>query len=109
MQFLKLEDAFVFQYISPEMVEVIYLFTHAALYQQSGEKGSEMENLEYQRRKVEDLQQRLAIACSSIHHNKLVNSRENQFEILASNSCCIPCYPDEIHLVIYNRTSVYIY
>ncbi|KAI3461746.1 hypothetical protein Pfo_018409 [Paulownia fortunei] len=44
-----------------------------ALYQQSGEKGSEMENLEYQRRKVEDLQQRLAIARSSVHHNELID------------------------------------
>lgn len=44
-----------------------------ALYQQSGEKQSEMENLEYQRRKVEDLQQRLASARLSIHHNKLIS------------------------------------
>ncbi|PIN25550.1 hypothetical protein CDL12_01708 [Handroanthus impetiginosus] len=44
-----------------------------ALYQQSGERGNELENLEYQRRKVEDLQQRLAIARSSIHHNELID------------------------------------
>lgn len=43
-----------------------------ALYQQSGEKLHEEENLEYQRRKVEDLQQRLSIACSSIHHKALI-------------------------------------
>lgn len=46
----------------------------AALYQQSGEKVHEEENLEYQRRKVEDLQQRLSIARSSIHHNELVTA-----------------------------------
>ncbi|GFP98752.1 maU2 chromatid cohesion factor homolog [Phtheirospermum japonicum] len=44
-----------------------------ALYQQSGEKGSEMENIEYQKRKVEDLQQRLALARSSVNHNELID------------------------------------
>ncbi|GER28144.1 maternal effect uncoordination 2-2 protein [Striga asiatica] len=44
-----------------------------ALYQQSGERGSEMENTEYQKRKVEDLQQRLALARSSFHHNALID------------------------------------
>ncbi|KAL3616254.1 cohesin-loading factor complex subunit scc4 [Castilleja foliolosa] len=44
-----------------------------ALYQQSGEKASEMENIEYQKRKVEDLQQRLALARSSANHNELIN------------------------------------
>ncbi|KAK6145193.1 hypothetical protein DH2020_022013 [Rehmannia glutinosa] len=43
------------------------------LYQQSAEKGSEMENLEYQKRKVDDLQQRLALARSSVHHNQLID------------------------------------
>ncbi|XP_051131717.1 sister chromatid cohesion protein SCC4 isoform X2 [Andrographis paniculata] len=49
-----------------------------ALYQQSGEKASEVENLEYQRRKVEDLQQRVAIACSSIYHNQLIDKSKFQ-------------------------------
>ncbi|CAA0842406.1 Tetratricopeptide repeat (TPR)-like superfamily protein [Striga hermonthica] len=44
-----------------------------ALYQQSGERGSEIENTEYQKRKVEDLQQRLALARSSFHHNALID------------------------------------
>ncbi|KAK4440916.1 Sister chromatid cohesion protein SCC4 [Sesamum alatum] len=53
-----------------------------ALYQQSGEKGSEMENLEYQRRKIEDLQQRLATAHSSVHHNELIEKVKLQVQQL---------------------------
>ncbi|KAK4408761.1 Sister chromatid cohesion protein SCC4 [Sesamum angolense] len=53
-----------------------------ALYQQSGEKGSEMENLEYQRRKIEDLQQRLATARSSVHHNELIEKVKLQVQQL---------------------------
>ncbi|KAH6836865.1 Tetratricopeptide repeat superfamily protein [Perilla frutescens var. hirtella] len=43
-----------------------------ALYQQTGERGSEMENVAYQRRKAEDLQQRLTAARSTVHHNELI-------------------------------------
>ncbi|KAH6814459.1 Tetratricopeptide repeat superfamily protein [Perilla frutescens var. frutescens] len=43
-----------------------------ALYQQTGERGSEMENVAYQRRKAEDLQQRLTAARSTVHHNQLI-------------------------------------
>ncbi|KAL0369856.1 UNVERIFIED_CONTAM: Sister chromatid cohesion protein SCC4 [Sesamum angustifolium] len=53
-----------------------------ALYQQSGEKGSEMENLEYQRRKIEDLQQKLATARSSVHHNELIEKVKLQVQQL---------------------------
>ncbi|KAL7081878.1 hypothetical protein ACP275_14G066000 [Erythranthe tilingii] len=53
----------------PTQTWVLSNFT--VLYQQSAEKGSEMENIEYQRRKVEELQQRLVIASSSVHHNEL--------------------------------------
>ncbi|PSS14160.1 MAU2 chromatid cohesion factor like [Actinidia chinensis var. chinensis] len=44
-----------------------------ALYQELGEKGNEMENLEYQNKKVEDLQKRLNDARSSIHHIELID------------------------------------
>lgn len=43
-----------------------------ALYQQTGERGSEMENVAYQKRKAEDLQQRVAAAHSTVHHNELI-------------------------------------
>ena len=43
-----------------------------ALYQQLGEKGNEVENLDYQTKKVEDLQKRIADACSSCHHIELI-------------------------------------
>ncbi|KAJ8560839.1 hypothetical protein K7X08_022699 [Anisodus acutangulus] len=43
-----------------------------ALYQQLGEKGCEMENLDYQTKKVEDLQKRISDACSSSHHVELI-------------------------------------
>ncbi|GFS38233.1 tetratricopeptide repeat (TPR)-like superfamily protein [Actinidia rufa] len=44
-----------------------------SLYQELGEKGNEMENLEYQNKKVEDLQKRLNDARSSIHHIELID------------------------------------
>uniref|UniRef100_A0A5B7BD42 Sister chromatid cohesion protein SCC4 n=1 Tax=Davidia involucrata TaxID=16924 RepID=A0A5B7BD42_DAVIN len=44
-----------------------------ALYQQVGEKGSEMENLEYQNKKADELQKRLAGAHSSIYHIELID------------------------------------
>ncbi|XP_042018371.1 sister chromatid cohesion protein SCC4-like isoform X2 [Salvia splendens] len=43
-----------------------------ALYQQTGERGSEMENTAYQSRKAEDLQQRLNAARSKGHHDELI-------------------------------------
>lgn len=43
-----------------------------ALYQQVGETGNEMENREYEKKKVEDLQNRLANAHASIHHFELI-------------------------------------
>ena len=48
------------------------IFFCAAMYQQLGEKGSEMENLDYQTKKVEDLQKRISTACLSSHHVELV-------------------------------------
>lgn len=44
----------------------------AALYQELDEKGNEMENVEYHRKKVDELQRKLADAHSSIHHIELV-------------------------------------
>ncbi|XP_015087324.1 sister chromatid cohesion protein SCC4-like [Solanum pennellii] len=42
------------------------------MYQQLGEKGSETENLDYQTKKVEDLQKRISTACLSSHHVELI-------------------------------------
>lgn len=44
----------------------------AALYQELGERGNEMENSDYERKKVDDLQKRLSDARSSIHHLEIV-------------------------------------
>jgi len=46
----------------------------AALYQELGERGNEMENVEYQRKKEDEMQRRLADAHSSIHHIELVRA-----------------------------------
>ncbi|XP_021909801.1 sister chromatid cohesion protein SCC4 [Carica papaya] len=45
----------------------------SVLYKQLGERGNEMENDEYQRKKLEDLQKRLADARSSMHHIELID------------------------------------
>lgn len=44
-----------------------------ALYQQLGEEGNEMENHEYQKKKLEDLQKKIADACLSFHHFELID------------------------------------
>lgn len=49
-------------------------YFYAALYQQVGEKGNEMENVEYQIKKKADMQKRLDDACSSIHHIEIVSA-----------------------------------
>ncbi|KAL7081877.1 hypothetical protein ACP275_14G066000 [Erythranthe tilingii] len=67
----------------PTQTWVLSNFT--VLYQQSAEKGSEMENIEYQRRKVEELQQRLVIASSSVHHNELIEKVRIQAHQLNEN------------------------
>lgn len=56
---------------------LLYICLCIALYQELGEKGNEMENAEYQSKKADDLQKRLADAHSSIHHIELVR-----------HSCC---------------------
>ena len=45
----------------------------AALYKELGERGNEMENAEYQTRKLEDVQKRLADAHASIYHIEIVS------------------------------------
>lgn len=45
---------------------------NAAMYQELGERGNEMDNAEYQQKKMGDLQKKLADAYSSMHHIELV-------------------------------------
>ncbi|KAF7152879.1 hypothetical protein RHSIM_Rhsim01G0245200 [Rhododendron simsii] len=57
----------------------IWVLTNlTALYQQLGEKGSEMENDEYLSKKRADLQDRLQDACSSIHHIEIIDKSRIQ-------------------------------
>ncbi|KAG5567120.1 hypothetical protein RHGRI_002626 [Rhododendron griersonianum] len=57
----------------------IWVLTNlTALYQQLGEKGSEMENDEYLSKKRADLQNRLHDACSSIHHIEIIDKSRIQ-------------------------------
>ncbi|PON75854.1 Cohesin loading factor [Trema orientale] len=58
-------------YDIPTQIWVLSVLT--TLYQELGEKGNEMENLDFQRKKMEDLQKRLADARSSIHHIELID------------------------------------
>lgn len=44
----------------------------SGLYQELGERGNEMENSEYQTKRTEELQKRLADAHASIHHIEIV-------------------------------------
>ncbi|KAI4382684.1 hypothetical protein MLD38_008620 [Melastoma candidum] len=54
----------------PTQIWVLSVLT--TLYEELGERGNLMENTEYQRKKSEDLQKRLADAHSSMHHIELV-------------------------------------
>ncbi|KAI8014067.1 Sister chromatid cohesion protein SCC4 [Camellia lanceoleosa] len=58
-------------YDIPTQVWVLSNLT--ALYQQLGENGNEMENVEFQNKKMEELQKRLDDARSSIHHIELID------------------------------------
>ncbi|XP_017983184.1 PREDICTED: uncharacterized protein LOC18591115 isoform X1 [Theobroma cacao] len=53
----------------PTQIWVLSVLT--GLFQQLGERGNEMENDDYRRKKFDDLQKRLADARSSIHHIEL--------------------------------------
>ncbi|KAL5720760.1 hypothetical protein ACHQM5_013399 [Ranunculus cassubicifolius] len=57
-------------YDLPTQTWVLSVMT--SLYKELGERGNEMENSEYERKKEEDLQRRLAEARSSIHHLELI-------------------------------------
>lgn len=45
----------------------------SALYQELGERGNQLENDDYQRKKIDDLHKRLADAHASIHHLELID------------------------------------
>ncbi|KAK9115976.1 hypothetical protein Sjap_014923 [Stephania japonica] len=57
-------------YDVPTQIWVLSVLT--ALYQELGERGNEMENAEYERKKMDDLQKRLSDTRSSIHHIELI-------------------------------------
>lgn len=57
----------------------------AALYQELGERGNEMENSDYERKKADDLQKRLSDARSSIHHLEIVRISHGFSSFLYAN------------------------
>ncbi|WOL14418.1 hypothetical protein Cni_G23198 [Canna indica] len=57
-------------YDVPTQIWVLSVLT--ALYREIGERGNEMENAEYERKKEDDLQKRLSEAHSRIHHLDLI-------------------------------------
>ncbi|XP_008777742.2 sister chromatid cohesion protein SCC4 isoform X1 [Phoenix dactylifera] len=57
-------------YDIPTQIWVLSVLT--ALYREVGERGNEMENSEYERRKEDDLQKRLSEAHSCTHHLDLI-------------------------------------
>ncbi|KAF4359063.1 sister chromatid cohesion protein SCC4 [Cannabis sativa] len=65
-------------YDIPTQVWVLSVLT--ALYQELGEKGNEMDNIEYQKKKMDELQKRLADAHSSIHHIELIDKERFQVQ-----------------------------
>ncbi|TKY56628.1 MAU2 chromatid cohesion factor-like [Spatholobus suberectus] len=58
-------------YDIPTQIWVLSVLT--ALYKELGERGNEMENVEYQTKKSEDLQRRLADAHASIYHIEIID------------------------------------
>ncbi|XP_054798438.1 sister chromatid cohesion protein SCC4 isoform X2 [Prosopis cineraria] len=58
-------------YDIPTQIWVLSVLT--GLYQELGEKGNEMENSEFQAKRTEELQKRLADAHASIHHIEIVD------------------------------------
>ncbi|KAK7372255.1 hypothetical protein VNO80_05630 [Phaseolus coccineus] len=58
-------------YDIPTQIWVLSVLT--ALYKELGERGNEMENAEYQTKKSEDLQRRLADAHASIYHIEIID------------------------------------
>ncbi|KAK7385639.1 hypothetical protein VNO78_31390 [Psophocarpus tetragonolobus] len=68
-------------YDIPTQIWVLSVLT--ALYKELGERGNEMENAEYQTKKLEDLQRRLANAHASIYHIEIID--KVRFEIRQLN------------------------
>ncbi|KAL9236853.1 hypothetical protein vseg_011475 [Gypsophila vaccaria] len=64
----------------PTQIWVLSVLT--SLYKEMGERGNEMENAEYHKRKVDDLQKRLGDAYASIHHIDLINKNKIQVQQL---------------------------
>lgn len=62
--------------------QIWVLSSLSALYQELGERGNEMENADYQRKKVDDLQRRLADAHASIHHLELIDKSKIEVQQL---------------------------
>ncbi|KAG2391400.1 Sister chromatid cohesion protein [Vigna angularis] len=58
-------------YDIPTQIWVLSVLT--ALYKELCERGNEMENMEYQAKKTEDLQRRLADAHASIYHIEIID------------------------------------
>ncbi|KHN41009.1 MAU2 chromatid cohesion factor like [Glycine soja] len=58
-------------YDIPTQIWVLSVLT--ALYKELGERGNEMENAEYQNKKLEDLQRRLTNAHASIYHIEIID------------------------------------
>ncbi|PIA59707.1 hypothetical protein AQUCO_00400541v1 [Aquilegia coerulea] len=67
-------------YDIPTQIWVLSVLT--ALYQEVGERGNEMENAEYEKKKTEDLKRRLADARTSIHHIELIEKVKLEVEQL---------------------------
>lgn len=63
----------MWHWLTPNVVLSFLICATAALYQELGERGNEMENAEYQRKKIDDLHKRFADAYASIHHTALVS------------------------------------
>ncbi|CAJ1970797.1 unnamed protein product [Sphenostylis stenocarpa] len=63
-------------YDIPTQIWVLSVLT--ALYKELGERGNEMDNTEYQTKKSEDLQRRLADAHASIYHIEIIDKRRIQ-------------------------------
>ncbi|XP_022730009.1 sister chromatid cohesion protein SCC4 isoform X2 [Durio zibethinus] len=62
----------------PTQIWVLSVLT--GLFQQLGERGNEMENDEYRRKKFDELQKRLADSRSSIHHIELIDKVKIQVQ-----------------------------
>ncbi|MQM18663.1 hypothetical protein Taro_051660 [Colocasia esculenta] len=57
-------------YDIPTQIWIVSVLTD--LYKEVGERGNEMENAEYERKKEDDLQRRLSETQASIHHLELI-------------------------------------